>query len=144
MKYEDFKKTVERFVSNSKDTANGVVDTYVTRVVLICFIPSVLISYIAYHVIAILIFSVVRETDYTEYIISFNKIFSIACVVTTIFSLIRVVYEEYKYKNRIERSKTPLSDASEFIEHMNKLKISYLFDIFFCAILSVLYLVFFG
>lgn len=144
MKYEDFKKTVERFVSNSKDTANGVVDTYVTRVVLICFIPSVLISYIAYHVIAILIFSVVRETDYTEYIISFNKIFSIACVTTTIFSLIRVVYEEYKYKNRIERSKTPLSDASEFIERMNKLKISYLFDIFFCAILSVLYLVFFG
>jgi len=144
MKYEDFKKTVERFVSNSKDTANGVVDTYVTRVVLICFIPSVLISYIAYHVIAILIFSVVRETDYTEYIISFNKIFSIACVTTTIFSLIRVVYEEYKYKNRIERSKTPLSDASEFIERMNKLKISYLFDIFFCALLSVLYLVFFG
>lgn len=144
MKYEDFKKTVERFVSNSKDTANGVVDTYVTRVVLICFIPSVLISYIAYHVIAILIFSVVRETDYTEYIMSFNKIFSIACVTTTIFSLIRVVYEEYKYKNRIERSKTPLSDASEFIERMNKLKISYLFDIFFCALLSVLYLVFFG
>ena len=144
MKYEDFKKTVERFVSNSKDTANGVVDTYVTRVVLICFIPSVLISYIAYHVIAILIFSVVRETDYTEYIISFNKIFSIACVTTTIFSLIRVVYEEYKYKNRIEKSKTPLSDASEFIERMNKLKISYLFDIFFCALLSVLYLVFFG
>lgn len=144
MKYEDFKKTVERFVSNSKDTANGVVDTYVTRVVLICFIPSVLISYIAYHVIAILIFSVVRETDYTEYIISFNKIFSIACVTTTIFSLIRVVYEEYKYKNRIETSKTPLSDASEFIERMNKLKISYLFDIFFCALLSVLYLVFFG
>lgn len=144
MKYEDFKKTVERFVSNSKDTANGVVDAYVTRVVLICFIPSVLISYIAYHVIAILIFSVVRETDYTEYIISFNKIFSIACVTTTIFSLIRVVYEEYKYKNRIERSKTPLSDASEFIERMNKLKISYLFDIFFCALLSVLYLVFFG
>ena len=136
MKYEDFKKTVERFVSNSKDTANGVVDTYVTRVVLI--------SYIAYHVIAILIFSVVRETDYTEYIISFNKIFSIACVATTIFSLIRVVYEEYKYKKRIERSKTPLSDASEFIERMNKLKISYLFDIFFCALLSVLYLVFFG
>lgn len=144
MKYEDFKKTVERFVSNSKDTANGVVDTYVTRVVLICFIPSVLISYIAYHVIAILIFSVVRETNYTEYIISFNKIFSIACVTTTIFSLIRVVYEEYKYKNRIETSKTPLSDASEFIERMNKLKISYLFDIFFCALLSVLYLVFFG
>lgn len=144
MKYEDFKKTVERFVSNSKDTANGVVDTYVTRVVLICFIPSVLISYIAYHVIAILIFSVVRETDYTEYIISFNKIFSIACVVTTIFTLIRVTYEDYKYKKRIETSKTPLSDASEFVECMNKLKISYMFDIFFCALLSVLYLVFFG
>lgn len=144
MRYEDFKKTVERFFDNTRDTANGVIDTYITRLLLISFIPSVLISYIAYHVIAILIFSVVREYDYTEYIISFNKIFSIACVITTVFTLIRVTYEDYKYKKRIETSKTPLSDASEFIERMNKFKISYLFDIFFCALLSVLYLVFFG